>query len=206
MVQVHTILADDKHYCKPTFKRFFNCKWLVHLRIFILPTKHFCTLFIYFPHKTLLWFMWDEIFSTSIHMIFRLMKTWKQLTIKMQSSMTNSTSGKKSSQVCTYNMAEIYTCSTDCVFVLYGWGRLIAGYSLSTDCTPEEFTKCMPECCSESKCQTKTEDQCQLMSINEIINGSVCRTIWFRYKVFKRMSQSMISKHMWDWPWVSDNG
>lgn len=190
MIQVHTILADnDKHYCKPTFKRFFNCKWLVNwgylfspqsifvLYLFIVPTKHCYDLFI-----------WDEIFSTSIHMIFRLMKTWKQLTIKMQSSMTNSTSGKKSSQVCTYNMAEFYTRATDCVFVLYGWGRIIAGYSLSTDCTPEEFTKCMPECCSESKCQTKTEDQCQLMSIDEIINGSVCRTIWFRSKVFKRMS------------------
>lgn len=150
--------------------------------------------FLYFiyllsPQNTvMILFIWHEIFFTSIHMIFRLMKTWKQLTIKMQSSMTNSTSGKKSSQVCTYNMAEINTRATDCVFVLYGWGRLIAGYSLSTDCTPEEFTKCMPECCSESKCQTKTEDQCQLMSIDEIINGSVCRTIWFRYKVFKRMS------------------
>lgn len=90
-------------------------------------------------------------------------------------------------------MAEFYTCANDCVFVLYGWGRLIAGYSLSTDCTPEEFTKCMPECCSESKCQTKTEDQCQLMTIDEIINGSVCRTIWFRSKVFKRMSPWSVS-------------
>lgn len=41
-----------------------------------------------------------------------------------------------------------------------------------TDCTPEEFTKCMPDCSSESKCQSKTEDQYQLMTINEIINGS----------------------------------
>lgn len=41
-----------------------------------------------------------------------------------------------------------------------------------TDCTPEEFTKCMPEYCADSKCTNKTDEQCRLMSINEIINGS----------------------------------
>ena len=50
-------------------------------------------------------------------------------------------------------------------------------YYLFTDCTPEEFTKCMAEFCSESKCQKKTEDQCQLMTINDIINGSVSSDI-----------------------------